>query len=106
MSRPLCLINAFPSLSAEQGVLPAVFAATAAAAGSAFASIALSVAGAVAPPAASWLHPHFVLRVAGVPFPAAAEVFAALCLAVCIASPAVAGISGPAWGCRCLEDRG
>src|SRR5437016_5175061 len=99
------LFNAFLFLSAEQGVLPAVFAAISAAAGSAFAAIALSVAGAAVRPAASWIHRHFVLRVAGVPFPASAEVFADLFLAARIVFPAVAGISGPAWGCRCWEDR-
>src|SRR5258708_1568251 len=93
-------------LSAEQGVLPAVFAATSPAAGSAAAIVALSVAGAAARPAASGHHRHFVLRTAGVLFPAAAEVFAGLFLVACIAFPVVAGISGPAWGCRCLEVRG
>ena len=85
---------------------PAVFAATSVAAGSAFAAIALSVAGAAARPAAFCFHRDAVLRVAGALFPAAAEVFAALCPAAHTAFPAVAGIFGPAWGCLCLELRG
>ena len=72
----------------------AVFSVTFAAAGSAFAAIALSVAGAAARPAAFCCHLHVVLRVAGALFPAAAEVFGALCPAAYTAFPAVAGIFG------------
>src|SRR6266581_7976540 len=103
---PRILISAFPFLSAERGVAPAVFPATAAAAGSAFAAIAQFVAGAAARPAAFCFHPHAVWRVADVLVPAAAEVFAALCPAVNTTFPAVAGIFGLAWGSPYLEEKG
>ena len=86
-------------------MVPAFFAATAAAAGNAFATIALSVADDAARPAASWRHPRYVLLVAGGPVPAAAEVFADLFLAARTSFPAVSGTSGPAWDFRCWEDR-
>jgi hypothetical protein len=92
-------------LVAEQDVVPAFFAAAVAAAGSVFAAIAPSVAGGAARLAAFALRRHFVLRVAGGPVPVAAEVSAAVCLAVRIAFPAVSGISGPASDYPCLEDR-
>ncbi len=61
--------------------MPAVFPASAAAAGIAFATSALSVAGAAARPAAFGLHRHSVWLVAGALFPAVAAVFAGLSLA-------------------------
>ena len=87
-------------------MVPADFPATAAAAGSAFAAIAPSAAGAAARPAGFCFHPHAVWRVADVLVPAAAEVFAALCPAVNTTFPAVAGIFGLAWGSPYLEEKG
>ena len=83
---------------------PAVFPATAAAAGSVFVAIAPSVAGAAARPAAFCFHRDAVLRVAGALFPAAAEVFGALCPAAYTAFPAVAGIFGLASDSPYLEE--
>jgi len=99
------LISASLLVAAGQGALPAFFAAAAAAAGTAFAAIALSVADGAAPPAACGLHRHFVLRVAGVRAPAAAEVFADLSLAAQTAFLAPSRISGSASDCPCLGDR-
>src|ERR1700692_2098376 len=103
MPRPSCLISVSLLAAAEQDVLPAVFVASAAAAGSVCPPVAVSVAGDAVRLAASGLHLRFVLRVADGPVPAAAEAFVVLYLAACIAFPAVFGTSGPASDCPCLE---
>src|SRR5579863_1637899 len=101
---PLSRTNA--SLSAEPVVLLAVFAASSAAAGCAFAPSAPSVADAAARLAACGLHLHFASPVAGAPCPAAVEVFAALCPVARTACPAAFDISGPSLDYRCLDEPG
>ena len=79
------------SPEAELGVLPVTSAAVV----RVFAAAAASVVGAFAPLAASGPRWPFVLSAADVPGLASAEVSAFPGLASCLASPAVADISGP-----------
>src|SRR5690348_5381510 len=97
-------ISVFLSV-AEQTVVAAVVPACAAAAESAVAPFVRSVADGVARLAAfsrRWLAAS---SVAGVLFPAAAEVFAGLFLAARRVFPAASGISGPAWSFPCLDEQ-
>ena len=87
-------------------VVVAVFAARSVVGDFVFPPFAVSVADGAVRSAASGAHPHVVFRVAGVAYPAAAEVSAGLSLAARIAFPAAAGISGPPWDCPCSLERG
>jgi hypothetical protein len=86
------LISVFIAV-AEQDVV-ALFVGVAAAAQSAVAPFAVSVADGAAPSAAVGNRRHFVLRVAGALSPAARIAFLPL-----------SDISGPLWNCECLEER-
>src|ERR1700675_3613614 len=69
------------------------------------AAAAVSVAGAVALPAVFLLHWHFAGPCAGGLAPVFAVASGAAGSGCYRASVAVAGISGPAWDCRCWEER-